>query len=80
MEAQRSRFENASREGAESLDRYVTETSTFKDSPIIKAYICCIEGAVNQVLGQTASVALAQDTRYEPIELLAFLSCVEECS
>ena len=63
MEAQRSRFEDASRDGAYSLDRYVTEISTFKDSPIINAYLCCIEGAVSQVLDQKASVALAQNTR-----------------
>ncbi|BDA40529.1 hypothetical protein COCOBI_01-1820 [Coccomyxa sp. Obi] len=56
-------FEEASRHGAQSLDRYVTEISTFKDSLIIRAYTSSIRGAVTQILGENASVALAQTAR-----------------
>lgn len=56
-------FEEASRDGAHSLDRYVTEVTTFKDSLIIRAYTSSIRGAVTQVLGENVSVALAQNAR-----------------
>ena len=56
-------FEEASRDGAQSLDRYVTELSTFNDSLIFRAYTSSIRGAVTQVLGENASVALAQTAR-----------------